>query len=203
MQSQVEVLDGKKRGPHALPRRPRAYVEASGRLAPAATTSQPRASSPSCPGRVADPARRPGDLRREISRAMHDGPAQSLTNIVLQAQIVEAARRFGPGERAWRGPRARAMVQQTLDATKSFIFDVRPMVLDDLGLVPTLRRAARDRGRRVGCRSSSTRSVRIGDCRWTSRADCSDPRRGAHGVPRPASRSRRAEAGLVGAVRGA
>ena len=43
-----------------------------------------------------------------------------------------------------------AMVQQTLEATKSFIFDVRPMVLDDLGLVPTLRRAARDRGRRAG-----------------------------------------------------
>jgi len=41
------------------------------------------------------------------------------------------------------------MVQQTLDATKGFIFDVRPMVLDDLGLVPTLRRAARDRGRRA------------------------------------------------------
>ncbi len=42
-----------------------------------------------------------------------------------------------------------AMVQQTLEATKSFIFDVRPMVLDDLGLVPTLRRAARERGRRA------------------------------------------------------
>ena len=42
-----------------------------------------------------------------------------------------------------------SMVQQTLDATKSFIFDVRPMVLDDLGLVPTIRRAARDRGRRA------------------------------------------------------
>jgi hypothetical protein len=42
------------------------------------------------------------------------------------------------------------MVQQTLDATKTFIFDVRPMVLDDLGLVPTLRRVARDRGRRAG-----------------------------------------------------
>ena len=41
------------------------------------------------------------------------------------------------------------MVQQTLEATKSFIFDVRPMVLDDLGLVPTLRRATRDRGRRA------------------------------------------------------
>ena len=42
------------------------------------------------------------------------------------------------------------MVQQTLEATKTFIFDVRPMVLDDLGLVPTLRRAARERGRRAG-----------------------------------------------------
>ncbi len=41
------------------------------------------------------------------------------------------------------------MVQQTLDATKNFIFDVRPMVLDDLGVMPTLRRMARDRGRRA------------------------------------------------------
>ncbi len=43
-----------------------------------------------------------------------------------------------------------SMVQQTLDATKSFIFDVRPMVLDDLGLVPTLRRSVRERGQRAG-----------------------------------------------------
>ena len=42
------------------------------------------------------------------------------------------------------------MVQRTLEATKTFIFDVRPMVLDDLGLVPTLRRVARDRSRRAG-----------------------------------------------------
>ncbi len=42
------------------------------------------------------------------------------------------------------------MVEHALDATKEFIFDVRPMVLDDLGLVPTLRRTAADRGRRAG-----------------------------------------------------
>jgi two-component system sensor histidine kinase DegS len=90
------------------------------------------------------------DLRRDIARAMHDGPAQSLTNIVLQAQIVE---RLIASDPAAARPETReliAMVQSTLDATKSFIFDVRPMVLDDLGLVPTLRRAARDRGRRAG-----------------------------------------------------
>jgi two-component system sensor histidine kinase DegS len=89
------------------------------------------------------------DLRREIARTMHDGPAQSLTNIVLQAQIVERLLTRDPAIAAAEVRQLVAMVQQTLDATKSFIFDVRPMVLDDLGLVPTIRRAARERGRRA------------------------------------------------------
>ena len=81
---------------------------------------------------------------------MHDGPAQSLTNIVLQAQIVERLVATDPAKAGDEVRQLVAMVQQTLEATKSFIFDVRPMVLDDLGLVPTLRRAARERGRRAG-----------------------------------------------------
>ena len=89
------------------------------------------------------------DLRREIARAMHDGPAQSLTNIVLQAQIVERLLERDPSQTRSELRQLVLMVQQTLDATKNFIFDVRPMVLDDLGLVPTLRRDARDRGRRA------------------------------------------------------
>jgi hypothetical protein len=52
------------------------------------------------------------------------------------------------------------MVQQTLEATKSFIFDVRPMVLDDLGLMPTLRRAARERA----SRSWDSRCLRVDGC---------------------------------------
>jgi hypothetical protein len=88
------------------------------------------------------------DLRREIARAMHDGPAQSLTNIVLQAQIVERLLDRDPDQAKTEIGQLVDMVQHTLDATKTFIFDVRPMVLDDLGLVPTLRRVARDRGRR-------------------------------------------------------
>ncbi len=89
------------------------------------------------------------DLRREIARAMHDGPAQSLTNIVLQAQIVQRLMERDPQRGAEEAGTLVAMVQRTLEATKAFIFDVRPMVLDDLGLLPTLRRAARDRGRRA------------------------------------------------------
>jgi hypothetical protein len=90
------------------------------------------------------------DLRRDIARAMHDGPAQSLTNIVLQAQIVERLLERDPAAARAEVRELTAMVQRTLEATKAFIFDVRPMVLDDLGLVPTLRRVARDRSRRAG-----------------------------------------------------
>jgi two-component system, NarL family, sensor histidine kinase DegS len=90
------------------------------------------------------------ELRKEIARQIHDGPAQSLANIALQSEIVE--RLVGRGD-----PRAkqelilmRGMVQSTLAATKAFIFDVRPMVLDDLGLVPTFRRSTGDRAQRSG-----------------------------------------------------
>ncbi|HEX5239853.1 MAG TPA: histidine kinase, partial [Candidatus Limnocylindrales bacterium] len=90
------------------------------------------------------------DLRREIARQMHDGPAQSLTNIVLQAQIVERLLQKDPEQAPPEVEALVGMVQRTLEATKTFIFDVRPMVLDDLGLVPTLRKSTRDRGARAG-----------------------------------------------------
>ena len=153
MQSQVEVLDGKKRVLTRYRDALAAYVEASGGGADAGDDDAgPAASelaelSPAV-SRLLLAAQE--DLRREISRAMHDGPAQSLTNIVLQAQIVERLVASDPASARGEVRELVSMVQQTLDATKSFIFDVRPMVLDDLGLVPTLRRAARDRGRRVG-----------------------------------------------------
>ena len=87
------------------------------------------------------------DMRRDIARAMHDGPAQSLANIVLQAQIVERLVARDPEAAVREAQTLIDVVQHALDATKTFIFNVRPMVLDDLGLVPTLRRLARDRGR--------------------------------------------------------
>ncbi len=89
-------------------------------------------------------------MRREIARKMHDGPAQSIANIALQAQIVRRLFDRQP-ERAQAELEAMvAMVEHALAATTDFIFDVRPMVLDDLGLVPTLRRWAAERSRRSG-----------------------------------------------------
>lgn len=89
-------------------------------------------------------------MRRAIARQMHDGPAQSIANIALQAQIVQRLFERDPARAAPELNELVAMVQQALEQTKTFIFDVRPMVLDDLGLVPTLRRSTAERSRRSG-----------------------------------------------------
>ena len=151
MEAQVDVLEGKRK---ALARHRDAMTRLADRLegvtVPAPGSGEvPREDGalPPSLSRVVLSAQE--DLRREIARAMHDGPAQSLTNIVLQAQIVD---RLVDRDVSMAKGELRLlvqMVQQTLDATKNFIFDVRPMVLDDLGIVPTLRRSTRDRGRRA------------------------------------------------------
>jgi len=159
MESQVEVLEGKRRtlarNRDAMAALASAVAEMSPETAGGGGEPVPRRSvaadlegSPAAVSRLILSGQE--DLRREIARAMHDGPAQSLTNIVLQAQIVERLVEKDPTQAGGEVQQLVAMVQQTLEATKTFIFDVRPMVLDDLGLVPTLKRTARERGQRAG-----------------------------------------------------
>jgi len=164
MESQVEVLEGKRRAVARHRDTMAAFATAVTAMVNGGvvfeTTAAPGAaarrvaaaveldSSPSAVSRLVLSGQE--DLRREIARAMHDGPAQSLTNIVLQAQIVERLVGKDPAMAQGEVQQLVAMVQQTLEATKTFIFEVRPMVLDDLGLVPTLRRTARERGQRAG-----------------------------------------------------
>src|SRR4030042_1975060 len=82
--------------------------------------------------------------RRRLARQMHDGPAQSLSNLILQAEIVE--RTFGQGLEQARAELAnlRSAVNATFEKTMDFIFELSPMMLDDLGAVPTLRRYIED-----------------------------------------------------------
>jgi two-component system, NarL family, sensor histidine kinase DegS len=153
MESQVDILEGKlkilNRFRESLQRYSAELDRASmGGVIPQHTPDKLDTSTPLPPAVSRLVLAAQEDLRREIARAMHDGPAQSLTNIVLQAQIVDRLLDRDPAAARSEIGQLVGMVQHTLDATKAFIFDVRPMVLDDLGLVPTLRRVARDRGRR-------------------------------------------------------
>ncbi len=80
--------------------------------------------------------------RLRLSRQMHDGPAQSLTNLVLQAEICEHLFDRDPKRAKQELSELKESVIGTFHEVKSFIFDLRPMMLDDLGLAPTLKRYA-------------------------------------------------------------
>lgn len=78
--------------------------------------------------------------RRRISRDIHDGPAQSMANIVLKAEICKTLmkRNIEMGLNEMEG--LKDTVRNTLKDIRKIIYDLRPMSLDDLGLLPTLRR---------------------------------------------------------------
>ena len=78
--------------------------------------------------------------RRRLSRQMHDGPAQSLTNLILQAEICERLMDSNPEQARIELANLKNSVAGTFQKVKGFILNLRPMMLDDLGLVPTLRR---------------------------------------------------------------
>lgn len=80
--------------------------------------------------------------RRRLSRAMHDGPAQSMTNFILQTEICQRLFDSEPEQAQSELVALKGAATDTFQRIRDFIFELRPMMLDDLGLVPTLRRYA-------------------------------------------------------------
>jgi two-component system sensor histidine kinase DegS len=78
--------------------------------------------------------------RKRIARQVHDGPAQAMANVVLQSEISERLFEVDPARSRTELAALRQMVNKTLQELRGFIFELRPMILDDLGLVPTMRR---------------------------------------------------------------
>lgn len=78
--------------------------------------------------------------RKKLSRQMHDGPAQALSNFILQTEI--AMRLFEVDQEKAREElsQLKAAASTTFQQVRDFIFDLRPMMLDDLGLAPTIKR---------------------------------------------------------------
>lgn len=82
--------------------------------------------------------------RKRVAREIHDGPAQSMANVVLRSEIVE---KMLKNERILEAQmelhELKEMVRMSLADVRRIIFDLRPMALDDLGLVPTLQKYIR------------------------------------------------------------
>ncbi len=78
--------------------------------------------------------------RQRLVRQLHDGPAQSLTNLILQAEICERVFDSDTERARHELGELKSAVTATFQKVRDYMFDLRPMMLDDLGLIPTLRR---------------------------------------------------------------
>ncbi len=78
--------------------------------------------------------------RQRIAREIHDGPAQAIANVVLRMDILAKIYEKDPSRVPDEITRMKSIAQQALDEIRGFIFDLRPMTLQDLGLVATIKR---------------------------------------------------------------
>jgi PAS domain S-box-containing protein len=86
------------------------------------------------------------DERRRLSRELHDQIGQSLTAAKIN---VEALRSATSPALIGRLDETTAILDQLLDQVRQISLDLRPPMLDDLGLVPALRSFIDEQGRRA------------------------------------------------------
>ncbi|KKI89235.1 histidine kinase [Bacillus sp. SA1-12] len=79
--------------------------------------------------------------RKRVSREIHDGPAQMLANVMMRSELIERIYRERGADEGFKEIRnLRQNVRNALYEVRRIIYDLRPMALDDLGLIPTLRK---------------------------------------------------------------
>ncbi|HHY27373.1 MAG TPA: HAMP domain-containing protein [Desulfitobacterium dehalogenans] len=86
--------------------------------------------------------------RKRISRELHDETSQALTSLMVSLKVLEAETSISSvGEQAQE---MRQVVSQTLDEVHHMARELRPSVLDDMGLIPALGRYIRDYQEKYG-----------------------------------------------------
>ncbi|MEC3620185.1 two-component sensor histidine kinase DegS [Bacillus subtilis] len=79
--------------------------------------------------------------RKRVSREIHDGQAQMLANVMMRSELIERIFRDRGAEDGFQEIKnLRQNVRNALYEVRRIIYDLRPMALDDLGLIPTLRK---------------------------------------------------------------
>lgn len=78
--------------------------------------------------------------RQKLSRLMHDGPAQALSNFIVQSEIATRMYEIDQTKAKEELEKLKLSAMGTFQKIRTYISDLRPMMLDDLGLVPTIKR---------------------------------------------------------------
>jgi two-component system sensor histidine kinase UhpB len=74
--------------------------------------------------------------RRRLARDLHDEAAQALTSLLVRLRLLERAK--DPVEAQRRVEELRELTAEALEQVRRVALDLRPKILDDLGLVPAL-----------------------------------------------------------------
>jgi two-component system sensor histidine kinase DegS len=78
--------------------------------------------------------------RQRLSRQMHDGPAQALSTLIVQSEIAARLYEIDQVKAKDELEKLKQSALNTFQKIRAFISELRPMMLDDLGLVPTIKR---------------------------------------------------------------
>jgi len=78
--------------------------------------------------------------REALSKRMHDGPAQTLSNFMIQTEIASRFLDVDPLRAKEEMNNLKNAAMSTFREVRTFITDLRPMMLDDLGPIPTIQR---------------------------------------------------------------
>jgi two-component system sensor histidine kinase UhpB len=89
--------------------------------------------------------------RQRIGRELHDNTSQLLAAALLNLGLIERQLAGGAQERPNLQPTL-ALINQALDQLKAAVYDLRPTMLDDLGLAAALRWYAKARANQPGLR---------------------------------------------------
>lgn len=80
------------------------------------------------------------DERLRISREIHDGPTQAFTNLMLRAEICSRLIDRDVTEARVELDGLKSLINTSLQETRRILFDLRPLMLSEAGLVMTLRK---------------------------------------------------------------
>lgn len=76
--------------------------------------------------------------RRRIARDLHDGPAQGIASLIIKGDIVEKLLRKYPQEAEAELGLLKEQLSEVLRDIRLLIYDLRPTIIDDLGLVTAI-----------------------------------------------------------------
>jgi len=78
--------------------------------------------------------------KHRLAMNIHDGPAQSMAHLVIKAELCEKLVDIDMNRFRKEMGNFKSLARETLKDLRKTIFDLRPMTLDDLGLIATLER---------------------------------------------------------------